>query len=378
MNTVTGRFPVAARDRLRAEAERWERAGAVPRTAVTTIARTGALGAMVPAEYGGAPWSHAAYGDANRLLGTVSAAAQSLLTVHGMVCRSLARWGAPAVRADWLPRLAAGVEIGAFALTEEQAGSDVSALTCTARPVPDGWRLTGVKRWISFGMLADVFLVFARTPRGQAAFAVRADDPGLAREPEARTAGFRAAHLARLTLDDCAVPADRLVGRPGFGLAEVAARALTLGRLCVAFGALGVAEACRDATLHTAAQRRRFGRRLGEFQLVQGLIADTEVALEGARALAQRAARALDDGDDWAVAQVLTAKLAASRAARLAADCSAQLHGAEGLAEGSPVERRSQDARVLEIIEGNTQLLQQLIAEQVTARWRAATMGRDA
>jgi alkylation response protein AidB-like acyl-CoA dehydrogenase len=342
----------------------------VPRKAVDQLAETGVLGAFVPARHGGTGWSHAEYGEANRLLGAVSASAQSLLTVHAMVCQALARWASPALR-DWLPRLASGAETASFALTEPNVGSDVRALESTARRDGADWVLRGVKRWISFGLLADVFLVFAATESGDAAFAVRAGDPGVRIEPEPPPAGFRAANLAQLVLDECRVPGARLVGRPGFGLAQVGVRALTLGRLCVAFGAVGLAQACGAATLEHIAGHVRFGRRLKDFQLVQGMVADAHVAVEGALLLAARAARSLDEEAQWAVGEVLTAKLAASRAATLAARASAQLHGAQGLAGDGAVQRRLRDAAVFELIEGNTQLLQQLVAEQVVARWRS-------
>lgn len=370
MTPRTAAFREVVEDRLAGQADRWEAAGSVPRKAVEQLAETGVLGAFLPAGNGGTGWSHAEYGEANRLLGAVSASAQSLLTVHGMVCQALARWSSPMVR-DWFPALAAGDQTGSFALTEPHVGSDVRGLESTAHRDGGGWVLSGVKRWISFGLLADVFLVFAATASGDAAFAVRADDPGVRVEPEAPAAGFGAANLAVLTLQECRLPADRLVGRPGFGLAQVGVRALTLGRLCVAFGAVGLAQACRAATLEHIAGHTRFERRLSDFQLVQGMVADTHVALEGALLLAVRAARFLDDGSQWAVGEVLTAKLAASRAATSAARTSAQLHGALGLAQNSAVQRRLRDAAVFELIEGNTQLLQQLAAEQLVARWRA-------
>lgn len=354
----------------------WERAGHVPDDVGEHLAATGVLGALVPARHGGTAWTHQRYGEANRLLGTLSSSLQSLLTVHGMVTHALARWGSAEARSR-LGELTAGRELAAFALSESVSASDVRSLTSWAERGPSGWRLTGTKRWICFGQLADVFLVFAMTESGDAAFVVRRDDPGVRIIPEAATAGFRAARLAVLELDRCAVGAERLVGRPGFGLTQVAGRALTLGRLWVAFGSVGLAQSCVRATLARADRAGAAGRRLKDFQLLRGLISDTHVAVRGAHLLAVSAASALDAASEWAVGEVLAAKLAASRAASLAASVSAQVHGAEGLLADGAVHRRLGDARVMEVIEGNTQLVQDLLAEQVIARWRAAPEGAD-
>ncbi|MDI5961382.1 acyl-CoA dehydrogenase family protein [Streptantibioticus silvisoli] len=367
-------FEALAADKLAPLAEDWERAGAVSREIVPLLAGAGLLGALVPTASGGTGWSHRDYGEANRVLGALSPSAQSLLTVHGMVTQALARWGSAPLRA-LLPRFAGGHAVAAFALSEADAGSDVRQLASTAEQVDGGWRLTGVKRWISFGQLADAFLVFARTAAGDAAFLVRRDDRGVTVSPEARTAGLRAARLAVLELDGCTVPGERLVGRPGFALTQIGGRALTYGRLWVAFGAVGLAESCHRATLERITTQSRFGQPLKDFQLVRGLVSDTELAVRSARLLARQAATASDTASQWLMDEVLAAKLAASRAATLAAGVCAQIHGAQGLVEDSPVQRRLADARVMEIIEGNTQLVQDLLADQTIARWRATSRG---
>ncbi|MFJ4680411.1 acyl-CoA dehydrogenase family protein [Kitasatospora sp. NPDC088783] len=329
-----------------------------------------ALGALVPRAYGGLELGYAGYGEVNRTVAERSPSRQSLLTVHGMVCRALVRWGSARQRDEYLPRLADGSLLGAFALSEEAAGSDVRRIATTAREVPGGWVLDGRKRWVTFGQEAGVFLVFARTGTRDLAVLVRRDDPGVHLQPAPRTSGLRDARLAELVLRECRVPADRLLGRPGAALSHIAADALTLGRLCVAFGAWGLAGAALSAALHRSIERHQFDGPLHRLQLVRGLLADAAVAVDSAQLLCRRAATALDEGDEWALGHVLTAKLGASRAATAAAAAAAQLHGAAGLAEGSRVDRFVQDARVFEVIEGNTQLLQDLIADQALARFR--------
>ncbi|MBS2533106.1 acyl-CoA/acyl-ACP dehydrogenase [Catenulispora sp. NF23] len=374
--TATDRLRDLLQDKYADRIAEWERAGAFPDDVASGLADTGVLGAMVPAEHGGTAWSHRAYGEANRLVAQHSCGLQSLLTVHGMVTSALNRSGSVPMRAE-LAELAAAGTVAAFALTEAAAGSDVRALRAAAEPAPDGWRLTGTKRWVSFGQIAGLFLVFANTPDGDAAFAVRRDDPGVRITPEAVTAGFRASRLAILDLDGCEVGPERLVGRPGFGLTQVGGRALVLGRMCVAFGSVGLAETALNAALARLDQPGPTGRRLRDHQLLRGLVADAVVAARGARLLAESAADALDARAEWAVSETLAAKLAASRAATVAAGVSAQIHGAEGLVEDGPVHRRVCDARVMEVIEGNTQLVQDLLADQVLARWRAESRPGD-
>lgn len=356
-------------------ADEIEAAKEVPPGVLETVARSGALAAMVPAEYGGRPMGHREYGELNRAVARTSASLQSLLTVHGMVCASLSRWAPEATRRRLLPRLASGELLGAFGLTEDGAGSDAGAIGTTAVPErsddPDGaWRLDGVKRWLSFGRVAGCFLVFAKHGERSVGFLVQRDDPGVTVVPSRRTSGFRSAMLADLHLDGCRVPADRMVGRPGFGVAQVASGALSLGRLCVAYGSLGLAEACCDAMLDHTSSRRQFGGRLIDLQLVRGLVSDAVLDTEAARLLCEQAARAMDTQDDWLIQHVLTAKLAASRAAGTASAAAAQLHGAAGMVEGGPVDRWVRDARVMQIIEGSTQLLQHLLAEESLQRFR--------
>ncbi|MGV9290219.1 acyl-CoA dehydrogenase family protein [Streptomyces sp. NPDC003719] len=360
-------------------ADEIEAAKTVPPDVIATIVRSGAMAAMVPTEYGGRPLSHQAYGELNRAVARASASLQSLLTVHGMVCASLSRWASQATRQRVLPRLASGELVGAFGLTEDGAGSDARSIETTATPEagPDGagaaasvWRLDGTKRWLSFGQLADCFLVFAMHGDRSVGFLVQRDDPGVTVVPSRPTSGFRSAMLADLHLEGCRVPADRMVGRPGFGVSQVAGDALSLGRLCVAYGSLGLAEACCDAILGHTSSRKQFGGRLIDLQLVRGLVGDAVLGTEAARLLCERAARSMDTQDDWLIQHVLAAKLAASRAAETAAGAAAQLHGAAGLVDGGPVDRWVRDARVMQIIEGNTQLLQDLLAEQSLQRFR--------
>jgi len=330
-----------------------------------------ALGLLVSPEYGGAARGYQEFGQVCRLIAASSPSRQALLTVHAMVCRAVQRWGNEQLRSAHLPQLATGQRIAAFALSEETAGSDIQNLSIACEPEADGWSLTGSKHWVTYGRAADVFLVFAGTERGAVALLVDSDTPGVQVEECPRTSGFAEAELGTIRFDGCRVPSSRQVGRTGSALAHVATDALLLGRLAVAFASLGLAQAGLRAATERAVARHPSGHALHERQLVRGLLADAAVAVHGAEDLCRRAADSMQDRGEWLIQDVLIAKLAASRAATLATSVAAQIAGAAGLLDGSPVDRMVRDARVYEVIEGNTQLLQDLVAGQVIARHRS-------
>ncbi|MER6433780.1 acyl-CoA dehydrogenase family protein [Streptomyces sp900105245] len=332
---------------------------------------SGALGALVPVSHGGTAIDYAQFGELNRAVAAVSPSLQSLFTVHGMVCRALARWSGADLRDEYLPLLSRGDTIAAFALTEAEAGNDIRRIRATARSTDSGWVLDGVKKWVTFGQVAHVYLVFASCDQGDVVLLVRRDDSGVDVRPSPATFGLQGARLAELRLTGCQVPRDRIVGKVGAALSHVAADALTVGRLSVAHGALGLAQCSLTGALERSISRHQFGGPLHRQQLVRGMLADTGVAVDSASLLCRRAARSMDEDSPWAIGHVVTAKLAASRAATAAAAVEAQLFGADGLTENSRVHRHLGDARVMEVIEGSTQLLQHLVADALLARHRA-------
>lgn len=355
----------ASRERLVA----WEAGSGVPADFVAQLAGTGVLGAMVPQEAGGSEWSVASYVEACRTLAAEAPSAQTLLTAHGMVCQILARWASPELRVH-LPAMASGKELAAFALTDESAGSDPRALGCRADRDSKGWCLTGSKRWVCFGTMASLFLVFAQSDQGDVAFLVHRSDPGVWVENEVASRGLTTAHLARLQLDDVRLTNDRMVARPGFAVAQVAVRALRLGRLCVAAGSLGLAQAALHDLLDHTAHRRQFGARLNELGAVRSMISQAALAIDAAEFSVVAAARAFDAGHPEVERLVMSAKLVATFAGTTAARVCAQAHGARGLIANSAVDRRLQDARAFEIIEGSTELLVDAHAAEVIAAWR--------
>ncbi len=326
-----------------------------PEEVIERLARQGWLGAIQGMDM-------ITFGLLAEALCRASASVHSLLTVHSMVTVAIARFGTDAQKAAWLPRLASGSILGGFALSEPEAGSDAGAARTTAVPSGGAWVLDGCKTWISFGQLAGVFLVLARAGEQDAAFLVERGAPGLEVEPIRDMMGFRAAMLAKVTLRGCRVPAEGLLGRAGSGMRHVMAAALDLGRYSVAWGCVGLAEACLEASVRHARSRRQFGAPIGDRQLVQRMLSGMIAGVSASRLLCLRAGWLRDRGDRRSVAESLIAKYFASRTAGKVAADAVQIHGAAGCAEGSAVARHFRDARVMEIIEGSTQLLETMIA----------------
>lgn len=339
-------------------ADAWDRAEAIPRELVDRLRGRGWLGSNLPREHGGRGLDMITYGLLTEEIARGCSSVRSLLTVHDMVAHAVARWGSREQRARWLPLLARGEALAALALSEPNAGSDAAAVETTARADGDAWVLDGRKKWTTFGQIADLFLVFARAEGGPAAVLVERETPGLAVRPLRGIVGTRASMLAELFFDGCRVPKGSLVGRPGFGVSHVAATALEQGRYSVAWGSVGIGQACLDACRGYAAERRQFGAPLADHQLIRALLAEMIVNVRAARLLCLRAGWLRDAGDPGAPAETMAAKYFASTMATRAANDAVQIHGANGLTEEFPVARYLRDARVMEVIEGSTQIQQ--------------------
>jgi glutaryl-CoA dehydrogenase (non-decarboxylating) len=338
-------------------ADRFDAEGALPRAFIAKLADRGWLGAALSTRWGGggldAPTWGRLHGDVGRACGST----RSLLTVQTLVGLALERWAPEPLKARYLPALARGELLAAFALSEPSAGSDVQGLEARARPHGDGYVLDGVKRWISFGQIAHLFLVFARLEGGMAAFLVEGSSPGLTREPITGLLGVRATQL-----NGCFVPASHRVGGGDLPFSPVAATALDVGRYSVAWGCVGQAEACLAASMAHARTRRQFGKPLLEHELVARKLTDMLTDTRAARLLCQEAgAKRKARAPDSESATMMAKYFASTAASRISADA-VQLHGASGCIQGSRVERHFRDARIMEIIEGSTQMQQVMIA----------------
>jgi glutaryl-CoA dehydrogenase (non-decarboxylating) len=340
----------------------WDREGRMPPAVIGELRRRGYLGSHLAPQLGGGGVDPVTYGLLTEEIGRGCSSLRSLLTVHDMVSETVRRWGSPYLKREVLPRLARAEVLAALALSEPNVGSDAAGVETEA--VRDGseFVIQGRKKWITFGMVADLFLVFARCAGQVAAFLVPADAAGLTRQPITTVVGTRAAQLAELRLDGCRVSADHLVGRIGFGFSHVASTALDHGRYSVAWGAVGIVQACLDACLDYTATRQQFGKPLAKHQLVQRKLTRMIADARAARLLCMQAGYQRSIGAPGAATETLIAKYFASRAATRAANDAVQLHGANGLSQDYPVERYLRDARVTEIIEGSTQIQEVAIA----------------
>lgn len=344
-------------------ADEHDRRQEMPAELIRLVAEKGYLGGIIPAQYGGTGMDAVTWGLLCEEIGRGSASLLSLFTVHGMVAQALLKWGTDAQRQRFLPRLASGELIGAFGLTEPNVGSDAASIETTAQADGDAWIVNGHKRWISFGQVATLVLVFAQVEGKAAAFLVERGTPGFSTTPITGMLGFRSAMLADIYLDRCRVPADHLLGRVGFGFSHVAGAALDHGRYCVGWGCLGLAQAGLDASLAYAGQRKQFGGFLKGHQLIQELIANMFAQIRAARALCYRAAWLKQQGDPSLIMETSIAKYFASRVAVQVATDAVQVHGANGCHDGYPVQRYLRDAKIMEIIEGSNQMQQIIISK---------------
>ncbi|MER6215958.1 acyl-CoA dehydrogenase family protein [Streptomyces sp. NPDC001674] len=349
----------------------WDRAESVDRSIVKKLGDLGFLGLTVPEEYGGSGGDHLSYVLVTEELGRGDSAVRGIVSVSlGLVAKTLAAWGTEEQKRAWLPRLCSGEALGCFGLTEPGTGSDAAALTTRAVRDGDAYVITGSKMFITNGTWADLVLLFARTDpadpghRGISAFLVPADTPGLTRREVHGKLGLRGQATAELTLDGVRVPASAMLGPEGKGF-SVAMSALAKGRMSVAAGCVGIAQAALDAAVSYAAQREQFGKPIAHHQLIQELIADISVDVDAARLLTWRVADLIDRGQPFAT-EASTAKLFASEAAVRAASNALQVHGGYGYVDEYPAGKLLRDARVMTLYEGTSQIQKLLIGRART------------
>jgi hypothetical protein len=351
------RFRAFVEEHIRHQANAWDRAGALPLEVIDQLREHGYLGAPLPEELGGGGMEPITYGLLTEALGSGCSSVRSLLTVHDMVTLAMLRWGSPRIKEELVPRLARGEVLGALGLSEPNVGSAAGDVETTATEDGDSYVLRGTKTWITYGEIAHYFLVLAQCEGKPTAFVLPADTPGFSRRP-LLLAGTRASRVAELTLDGCRVPADHRVSRVGAGLSHVFTTALDHGRYSVAWGSVGIAQACLDACLDFTSTRHQGGALLREHQLIRRKLTELIASTRAARLLCYRAGFLRQNKSPDALAETMIAKYFASRAASAAAVDAVQIHGARGLSEELPLERYLRDSRVPEIIEGSTQIQQ--------------------
>jgi alkylation response protein AidB-like acyl-CoA dehydrogenase len=343
----------------------FERAGRVPEELLERMGTAGLWAPFLPPEDGGIGMTMVTLGEIHEEVGRGCSSVRSLLTVHTMLSGALQRWGSARQRDRWLKRLSRGEVLGAFCLTEPAAGSDAVGIAATAVTDGPGWRLTGVKKWITNGQRAGLFLVFARVSSGSiAAFLVPRDAPGVSVRPITEILGTRASMLAEVSFEDVRLDADALVGPSGFAAGMVLTGTLDLGRYSVAAGSVGIIAACLEASADYTTHRRVGGRPLRDLQLIQAKVSDMVTDVRAARLLVAEAGRLKDAGEASTIIATWVAKYFASTAAARHAAEAVQIHGANGCGPDYPVARLYRDAKVMEIIEGSSEIQQITIASE--------------
>jgi alkylation response protein AidB-like acyl-CoA dehydrogenase len=355
-------FRAFADEEIFPHADQFDREEKIPVELIAKMAQKGYLSTVLPEEYGGLGLDMVTFGLLNEEIGRACSSTRSLLTVHGMVSYAILRWGSQQQKETWLPKLASGEAIAAFALTEPNVGSDAKSIETTAEKRGDVYVLNGKKKWTTFGQIADLFIVFAHCDQKPSAFLVERNTPGLSTKPMLGLLGTRASMIAEVHLDACETPKENLIGGLGFGFSTVAMSALDLGRYSVAWGCVGIGQACLEASLKYAEERHQFGKPLKRHQLIQEMLANMVTNVEAARLLCYQAGYLKDAGYPDATAKTLIAKYFASTMVPRVASDAVQVHGGNGCGSEYPVQRYLRDSKVMEIIEGSSQMQQTMIA----------------
>jgi len=357
-----GDFKTFVNQNVEPFAEKWDREQRLPESVIALLAKLGYLGCSLPTQNGGHGWDTVTFGLLNEALGRGSSSLNGVLTVQTMVSKALLKWGSVEQIRKWIPMLAQGEIIGAFALTEPGGGSDIHSLvTEFTDSRGDSLVLNGAKKWISCGQFASLFLVFGKLGDRSLACLVPRETPGLEVEPIHDLMGFRAAGLAKLTFNNVEVPPANVVGKPGFALSHIAPVGLHYGRISTACSALGLLRGCFEESVTWAATRKIGNQPLGDIGMIRSLIAEMGTDLEAGSFLCHSACRAADENLPEAFEKALMAKYFTSRAAVRAASDAVQIQGAAGCHASSSVSRFYRDAKIMEIIEGTTQIHDHLI-----------------
>jgi butyryl-CoA dehydrogenase len=358
---------------VRPNVRRNDREENFPAAEIRRLGELGCCGMLIPEEWGGANLDTISYMLMLEEVARVDASmAVALSVTNSVVAWPLWRHGNDGQRQKYLQRLARGEILGAFCLTEPQAGSDAAAIEARAVRIGKTYRLNGTKSWVTNGGESGVYLVFAKTDpaagaRGITAFLVEPAFSGFRVSRYEDKMGLRSSRSAEIVFSDCEVPEENRLGEEGQGL-KIALEALDGGRVGIAAQAVGLAQGALEASASYAKQRRAFGKTIGEFQAVQFMLADMQTEIEAARLLVWQAADMRDAGSARAGAFASRAKLFASEMANRVAYKAVQIHGSMGYSRESDVERMYRDARVLTIYEGTSEIQRLIIARDLLGR----------
>jgi glutaryl-CoA dehydrogenase (non-decarboxylating) len=333
---------------------------------VQKMGELGFFGCIIPEEYGGTNTGFVSLVIITEEIARIHSSLRVAINMQIGPARALLDFGSEELKNRCLPKIVSAEWLSCFAITEPDAGSDVAAMRTRAERDGDHYLLSGSKTWISNAQVADVALVYAYTDpekkhRGISAFLVDLHQPGVTAKPIAEKLGTNASPTGELFFDNCKVPKENLLGNEGDGF-KICMTDLNYTRLSCGAGAVGVARACREAAVKYANQRVQFGQKIGEFQMIQDLIAQMVVQEEAARLLLHRAAALKDKGCSNTL-ETSMAKYYAGEAAAFAADCALKIYGAWGYSKEYPVERYFRDSRSYQIVEGSANIQKLIIAQ---------------
>jgi alkylation response protein AidB-like acyl-CoA dehydrogenase len=348
----------------------FDQQGEIPRALIDKLGACRYLGANFPQVYGGLGLEPVYYGQLTEEIGKACSSVRSLLTVHAsLVGESLLRFGNEKQKRALLPPMAAGEMLAAFALSEPEVGSDAKDIRTSYRTVGDDFVIQGEKKWITMAGVADILLVIATNEGTTSAFLVPTDSPGVSITPMRGLMAGRASHVAEISFRDVVVTKENLLGAEGIGFRYIVNTALDHGRYSIAWGGLGIAQAALEAMVTYARSRKQFGKKIHTFQLIQAMIADALTKITAGRALCLRVGELRKKNHADAIPETTMAKYYTSRIANQITSDAVQLHGGNGISDQYPVERLFREAKVLEIIEGTSQVLQTVIADHALGRF---------
>ncbi|MBI2078244.1 MAG: acyl-CoA dehydrogenase family protein [Euryarchaeota archaeon] len=357
------------RDEMMPRAKAIDKTGEFPRDMVKRMGELGLLGMFVPPDYGGAGSDYVSFGLTAEEITRASATCSVIWGANtSLTCGPIYNFGTEEQKHRFLPKLCSGEYLGAYALTEPQAGSDAANLQTTARKEKDEFVLDGQKTFITNGSVADVIVVFATMDkkaghRGISAFLVPRKSKGLTLGEDFEKMGLHGSPTSQLLFDECRIPAENMVGKPGEGF-KIAMATLDTGRIMAAAGSVGIARGCLEESLAYAKERKTFGKPIGEHQAVQFMLADIATNIEAGRLLYLRAASLRDKGERY-TKEASMAKVFASEMAMDAAIKGIQIHGGNGYITDYNVERYFRDIKIFEIFEGTSEIQRIVIAREV-------------
>jgi len=348
---------------------KWDEASEFPLATIKELGKLGIMGTIFPAELGGAGMGYIEYATAIEELSRVDGSIGIIVAAHTSLCTNhIFKAGNDAQRKRFVPKLASGEFIGAWALTEPGSGSDAASAICSAVRKGDAWVINGTKTFCTNGHYADVIVVIAVTDRskgthGLSAFIVEKGMKGFRPGKKENKLGLRASDTAELIFEDCQVPTENLIGKEGEGFVD-ALRILDGGRISIASLGLGMAQGAFDAALKYSKERKQFGKPISDFQAIQWKLADMAVQIEAARALIWRAATMKDAGKNTTMASSMAKLYAGEIAVKCANEC-VQIHGGYGFVKDYPAEKFYRDVKLCTIGEGTSEVQRMVIAREI-------------